>query len=244
MLTHATKVDGGYNLNGGKMWISNAPFADLAIIWAKDDSMNKKIRGFIVEKAFKGFETHHIEGKLSLRASNTGAIHLTDCFVPDANVLPDAFGLKAPLKCLSSARLGIACGVVAAAEECLRIARDYTMERQQFGRPLAKTQLIQSKLAAMLCDIAYMQQAALRVTQLKDQGKLAHEAISILKRNNCQTSLNLAREARDMLGGNGISDGYDVMRIMCNLETCNTYESTHDVHSLIIGRAITGLNAF
>lgn len=242
MTTTAKKVDGGYLLNGMKMWITSAPLADVAVVWAKDD--NKVIRGFIIERGMKGFNTPVIEGKLSLRASCTGAIELQDCFVPEENLLPNAKGLKGPFGCLSSARYGISWGALGAAEHCFKIARQYTLDRKQFGRPLAATQLVQTKLANMSTDIALGLNAALTAGRLKDEGKLSHEVISMLKRNNTMKALQIARQARDMLGGNGIVDDYHVMRHANNLETVITYEGAYDVHGLILGRAITGLAAF
>ncbi|EPY32190.1 glutaryl-CoA dehydrogenase [Strigomonas culicis] len=244
MRTRARRVDGGYVLNGEKMWITSAPLADVAVVWAREVGGSEPVRGFLVERGFKGFETPAIKGKLSLRASCTGAIQLTDCFVPDANVLSGVTGLKGPLECLSSARLGIAWGMIGAAEACFDAARAYTLQRRQFDRPLAANQLVQLKLADMLSDITYMQQASLRAARLKDEGKLSHEVISILKRRQCGQALHIARTARDMLGGNGITEEYHVMRHVCNLETTNTYEGTSDVHGLILGRAITGISAF
>ena len=242
MTTRAKKVDGGYKLNGAKLWITSSPIADVAVVWAKDET--ETIRGFIVERSFKGFETPKIEGKVSLRASITGGINLTDCFVPEENLLPHAKGLKAPFGCLSSARFGIAWGALGAAESCFKVARDYTLERKQFGKPLAANQLVQTKLADMNTELTLGFTACLRAGQLKDQGKLSHQAISMMKRNSCGKSLEIARKARDMLGGNGIVDEYHVIRHLVNLETVNTYEGTYDVHGLIVGRAITGLSAF
>lgn len=242
MTTRAKKVDGGYKLNGAKLWITSSPIADIAVVWAKDDS--DTIRGFIVERGMKGFETPKIDGKVSLRASITGGIQLTDCFVPEENMLPNGKGLKAPFGCLASARFGIAWGSLGAAESCFKVAREYTLERKQFGKPLAANQLVQTKLANMNTEITMASAACLRAAQLKDQGKLSHQAISMLKRNSCGKSLEVARMARDMLGGNGIIDEYHVIRHMVNLETVNTYEGTYDVHGLILGRAITGLAAF
>eukprot|EP00743_Colponemidia_sp_Colp-15_P014375 GILK01017000.1.p1 GENE.GILK01017000.1~~GILK01017000.1.p1 ORF type:complete len:225 (-),score=17.23 GILK01017000.1:101-775(-) len=224
------------------MWITSAPLADVAVVWAKDDS--KVIRGFIIERGMKGFNTPVIEGKLSLRASCTGAIELQDCFVPDENYLPGAKGLGGPFGCLSSARYGISWGALGAAEHCFKIARQYTLDRKQFGRPLAATQLVQTKLANMSTDIALGLNAALTAGRLKDEGKLSHEVISMLKRNNTMKALEIARQARDMLGGNGIVDEYHVMRHSSNLETVVTYEGAYDVHGLILGRAITGIAAF
>lgn len=241
MVTRAEPVDGGFVLNGAKMWITNSPIADLAVVWAKLDG---KIRGFIVERSFKGFSTPKIEGKMSLRASITGQIVLEDVFVPEENLLPNVSGLSGPFGCLNRARYGIAWGSLGAAEFCWHAARTYTLERTQFGRPLAATQLIQKKLADMQTEITLGLQACLRAGRLLDEGRLAVENISMLKRNNCGKSLDIARVARDMHGGNGISDEYHVMRHVMNLETVNTYEGTHDVHALILGRAQTGLQAF
>ena len=242
MKTRAKKVDGGWQLNGAKMWITNSPIADVAVVWAKDDE--GAIRGYIVERGMKGFSTPKIEGKLSLKASITGEIVLEDVFVPDENYLPEARGLSGPFGCLNRARYGIAWGATGAAEFCWTAARQYTMDRTQFGRPLAANQLIQKKLADMQTEIALSQQACLRVGRLIDEGRAAPEMISIVKRNCCGKALDIARMARDMHGGNGISDEYHVMRHMLNLETVNTYEGTHDVHALILGRAQTGLQAF
>tara|TARA_R110002167_G_scaffold89969_6_gene242674 strand:+ start:289 stop:1503 length:1215 start_codon:yes stop_codon:yes gene_type:complete len=242
MKTRARKVDGGWQLNGAKMWITNSPIADVAVIWAKDDE--GVIRGYIVERGMKGFSTPKIEGKLSLKASVTGEIVLEDVFVPDENYLPEARGLSGPFGCLNRARYGIAWGATGAAEFCWMAARQYTMDRTQFGRPLAANQLVQKKLADMQTEIALSQQACLRVGRLIDEGRAAPEMISLIKRNCCGKALDIARTARDMHGGNGISDEYHVMRHMINLETVNTYEGTHDVHALILGRAQTGLQAF
>jgi len=242
MKTRARKVDGGWRLNGAKMWITNSPIADLAVVWAKDD--DGAIRGFIVERGMDGFSTPKIEGKLSLKASITGEIVLDDVFVPDANLLPEARGLSGPFGCLNRARYGIAWGATGAAEFCWTAARQYTMERSQFGRPLAANQLVQKKLADMQTEIALSQQACLRVGRLMDEGRAAPEMVSLIKRNCCGKALDIARTARDMHGGNGISDEYHVMRHVINLETVNTYEGTHDIHALILGRAITGIQAF
>jgi len=242
MKTRATKVDGGYRLNGAKMWITNSPIADLAVVWAKDEE--GVIRGFVVERGFEGFSTPKIEGKLSLRASITGEIVLEDCFVPEANYLPNARGLTGPFGCLNRARYGIAWGALGAAEFCWQAARQYTLDRIQFGRPLAANQLIQKKLADMQTEIAIGLQACLRVGRMMDQGTSAPEAVSLIKRNSCGKALDIARQARDMHGGNGISDEFHVMRHVINLETVNTYEGTHDIHALILGRAQTGLQAF
>ena len=244
MITRATKVDGGYRLTGNKMWITNSPISDLAVVWAKSAAHDNKIKGFIVERGFKGFSTPKIEGKVSLRASVTGEIVLDDVFVPEENLLPNASGLGGPFGCLNMARYGIAWGVLGAAETCWHAARTYTMERKQFGRPLAANQLIQKKLADMQTEITLGQQAALRVGRMIEDGSWSPEIISLIKRNNCGKALDIARQARDMHGGNGISDEFQVIRHMVNLETVNTYEGTHDVHALILGRAITGIQAF
>jgi len=243
LITRAEKVDGGYSLTGSKMWISNAPIADLAIIWAKLDGV---IRGFIVErdKAGSGFTTPVIKGKLSLRASMTGSIMMDGAFVPEENILPGVEGIKGPFSCLNKARYGISWGVLGAAEFCWHAARQYTLDRKQFGRPLAANQLIQLKLANMLTEITIALQSCLRVGQMLDEGTCPVENISVVKRNSCGKALDIARMARDMHGGNGISEEYHVMRHAANLETVNTYEGTHDVHALIIGRAQTGLQAF
>jgi len=242
MITRAKKVDGGYLMNGAKMWISNSPIADVFIVWAKTE--DGIIRGFILDKGMKGLSAPKIEGKLALRASITGEIVMEDVFVPDENLMPGVEGLKGPFGCLNSARLGISWGALGAAEACWHAARDYTMERKQFGRPLAANQLIQKKLAIMQTDIGLALQGCLQATRLKDQDKLAPELISLIKRNNCIKALEIAREARDMHGGNGISDEYSVMRHMVNLEVVNTYEGTQDVHALILGRAQTGIQSF
>ena len=243
MVTKAVPVDGGYHLSGAKTWISNAPYADIAIVWAKLDGI---IRGFIVERktAGNGFTTPKIEGKLSLRASITGSIQMDNAFVPEENLLPHVSGLKGPFSCLNKARYGIAWGVMGASEFCWHAARQYTLDRKQFNRPLAANQLIQLKLADMQTEITLGLQAALRVGRLLDDGNCPPENISIIKRNNCGKALSIARLARDMHGGNGISEEYHVMRHLMNLETVNTYEGTHDVHALILGRAQTGLQAF
>jgi glutaryl-CoA dehydrogenase len=223
------------------MWITNSPIADLAVVWAK---LEGKIRGFVVERDFDGFSTPKIEGKMSLRASITGEIVLEECFVPEENLLPNVSGLAGPFGCLNKARYGIAWGTMGAAEFCWHAARDYTMERTQFGRPLAANQLIQKKLADMQTEITLGLHACLRMGRMMDEGRLAVEAISMMKRNNCGKALDIARMARDMHGGNGISDEYHVIRHLVNLETVNTYEGTHDIHALILGRAQTGLQAF
>ena len=242
MKTRAKSVDGGYQLNGSKMWISNSPIADVFVVWGKTD--DDVIRGFILDKGMAGLSAPKIEGKLALRASITGEIVMQDVFVPEENLLPNVKGLKGPFGCLNSARLGIAWGALGAAEDCWMSAHSYTMERTQFGRPLAANQLIQYKLAQMQTDISLGLQGVLRASQLKDQGNLAPELISLLKRNNCTKALEIARQSRDMHGGNGISDEYSVMRHMLNLEVVNTYEGTADVHALILGRAQTGIQAF
>jgi len=246
MVTRAKPVDGGYILNGAKMWITNSPIADLAVVWAKlkDDDGQDKIRGFVVERDFAGFETPKIEGKFSLRASITGEIVLNDVFVPTENLLPNVEGLKGPFGCLNRARYGIAWGAMGAAEFCWHQARQYTLDRKQFGKPLAQTQLIQKKLADMQTEISLGLQAALRVGRLFDDKRAAPPMISLIKRNNCGKALDIARQARDMHGGNGVSDEYHVIRHVMNLEAVNTYEGTHDVHALILGRAQTGLQAF
>ncbi len=247
MKTRAVKVDGGYRLHGSKTWITNAPIADIAIVWAKvyghADVEDGTIRGFIIERADKGFETPKIEGKLCLRASTTGMIMMDDVFVPDERAL-DVSGLKGPFGCLNKARYGIAWGALGAAQFCLETARDYTLQRHQFGKPLAANQLIQKKLADMVTEISLGLGAALQVGRLLENDTYAPEMISLVKRNSCGKALEIARTARDMLGGNGIADEYHVMRHMLNLEAVNTYEGTHDIHALILGRAITGIQAF
>jgi len=241
MVTRADKVADGYRLNGAKTWITNAPIADIAVVWAKLDGA---IRGFIVERGAKGFSTPKIEGKLSLRCSITGEIALSDVVVPEDNLLPNAKGLAGPFGCLTTARYGIAWGAMGAAEFCWHAARQYVLDRKQFGRPLAANQLIQKKLADMQTEITLGLHAALRLGRLLEAGKAAPPAVSLLKRNNCGKALEIARMARDMHGGNGISDEFHVMRVMSNLETVNTYEGTHDIHALILGRAQTGIQAF
>ena len=241
MVTNAKSVDGGYLLNGAKMWITNSPISDVAVVWAKLDG---EIRGFLVERGFEGFTTPKIEGKMSMRASVTGEIVLSDVFVPEENLLPEGKGLGGPFGCLNRARYGIAWGAMGAAEFCWHAARTYTLERSQFGRPLAANQLIQKKLADMQTEIVLGVQGCIRMGRLFDEGKLAVENISLMKRNNCGKALEIARQARDMHGGNGISDEYHVIRHVMNLETVNTYEGTHDIHALILGRAQTGLQAF
>lgn len=244
MKTIATKTDSGYELNGTKTWISNSPLADVFIIWAKMENKNGPIRGFILEKDFNGLSAPKIEGKLSLRASTTGSIVLDGVKVGESALLPDAMGLSGPFGCLNRARYGIAWGTMGAAEECWMIARDYGMERKQFGRPLANTQLYQKKLADMQTEITLGLQAALRVGRLMDRNLFTPEMISMIKRNNSGKALDISRLARDMLGGNGIQAEYQVIRHSQNLETVNTYEGTHDIHALILGRAQTGLQAF
>lgn len=242
MNTRARKVEGGYSLSGAKSWISNSPISDVFIIWAKDEA--GAIRGFILDKGMDGLSAPKIEGKLALRASITGEIVMDEVFVPEENKLPGAEGLAGPFSCLNSARLGIAWGALGAAETCWHTALQYTMDRKQFGRPLAANQLIQRKLAQMQTDISLGLQGCLQACRLKDQGKLAPPLISLLKRNSCLKALDTARDARDMLGGNGISDEYPVMRHAQNLEVVNTYEGTQDIHALILGRAQTGIQAF
>ena len=247
MITRAKPVDGGYLMKGAKMWITNAPIADVFVVWAKLEGAGdgqSAIRGFVLEKGMKGLTAPKIEGKMSLRASITGEIVMDDVFVPEANLLPNVEGLKGPFGCLNRARYGIAWGALGAAEDCWHRARQYTMDRVQFGRPLAQNQLIQKKLADMQTEIALGLQGCLRVGRLMDEGKSVPEMISLIKRNSCGKALDVARMARDMHGGNGIHDEYHVIRHMINLETVNTYEGTHDVHALILGRAQTGLQAF
>ena len=240
MSTRAQKVDGGYLLNGAKTWITNSPIADVAVVWA---NLEGKIHGFVVERGAEGFTTPKIEGKFSLRASITGQIMLDDCFVPEENHL-DVEGLKGPFSCLNKARYGISWGAMGAAEFCWQAARQYTLDRKQFGRPLAHTQLIQKKMADMQTEITLGLQGALQLGRLMDAGQWAPEMVSLMKRNNCGKAIDIARQARDMHGGNGISDEYHVIRHVMNLEAVNTYEGTHDVHALILGRAQTGLAAF
>lgn len=244
MRTRATKVDGGYRISGNKTWISNAPIADVFVVWAKSDAHNGAIRGFILEKSMDGLSAPKIEGKISLRASITGMINMDDVFVPEDALLPGVEGLKGPFGCLNRARYGISWGAMGAAEYCYAAARQYGLDRKQFDRPLAATQLYQKKLADMVTEITLGLHASLRVGRLFDQGSFAPEMISLVKRNNCGKALDIARVARDMHGGNGISSEYQVIRHMVNLETVNTYEGTHDVHALILGRAITGIAAF
>jgi len=242
MKTRAKAVDGGYSLSGAKMWITNSPIADIAVVWAKTE--DGVIRGFILERGMEGFSTPKIEGKMSLRASVTGEIVMDEVFVPEENLLPNARGLGGPFGCLNKARYGIAWGAMGAAEDCWHRARGYTLDRKQFGRPLAATQLVQLKLANMQTEIALGLNAALTVGRNIDNGTWAPEMVSLIKRNNCGKALDIARNARDMHGGNGIADEYHVIRHLVNLETVNTYEGTHDIHALILGRAITGIQAF
>ncbi|MDX2313333.1 MAG: acyl-CoA dehydrogenase [Gammaproteobacteria bacterium] len=242
MKTRARKVEGGYVLDGTKTWISNAPVADVFVVWAKNEA--DEIRGFVLEKGMKGLSTPRIEGKFSLRASCTGQIAMDTVFVPEDNLLPTASGLKAPFSCLTRARYGIAWGALGAAEFCWHAARDYCLDRKQFGRPLAATQLVQKKLADMQTEITLGLHACLQLGRLFDQGIVHHEAVSMLKRNSCGKALDIARASRDMHGGNGVSDEYHVIRHVMNLEAVNTYEGTHDIHALILGRAQTGIQAF
>ena len=242
MKTRAKKASGGYVLKGAKMWITNSPIADIAVVWAKTE--DDVIRGFILERGMKGFSTPKIEGKFSLRASVTGEIVMDDVFVPEENLLPNVSGLKGPFGCLNNARYGISWGALGAAEFCWHAARQYTLDRKQFGRPLAANQLIQKKLADMQTEITLGLHACLRLGRLKDEGRAAPEAISMLKRNSCGKALDIARQARDMHGGNGVADEFHVIRHVMNLEAVNTYEGTHDIHALILGRAQTGIQAF
>ncbi len=242
MVTRARKVAGGYAISGAKMWISNSPIADVFVVWAKDDE--GAIRGFVLEKGWQGLSAPAIHSKVGLRASITGEIVMDNVFCPDENAFPTVRGLKGPFTCLNSARYGIAWGALGAAEDCFHRARQYTMERKQFGRPLAANQLIQKKLADMLTDISLGLQGCLRLGRMKDEGTDSVEITSILKRNSCGKALDIARMARDMMGGNGISDEFGVARHLVNLEVVNTYEGTHDIHALILGRAITGIQAF
>lgn len=242
MVTRARKVEGGYSLSGAKTWITNSPIADVFVVWAKDDE--GQIRGFILEKGWKGLSAPAIHGKVGLRASITGEIVMDEVFVPEENAFPEVRGLKGPFTCLNSARYGIAWGALGAAEACYEAARQYTLDRKQFNRPLAANQLIQKKLADMATEISLGLQAVLRVGRMKDEGIAPVEVTSIVKRNSCGKALDIARMARDMLGGNGISDEYPVARHLVNLEVVNTYEGTHDIHALILGRAITGIAAF
>jgi glutaryl-CoA dehydrogenase len=242
MVTRARTTDGGYLLSGAKMWITNSPIADVFVVWAKTD--DEQIRGFILEKGWKGLSAPAIHGKMGLRSSITGEIVMDGVFVPEENMLPTVSGLKGPFTCLNSARYGIAWGALGAAEFCYETARQYVLDRKQFGRPLAANQLIQKKLADMLTDITLGLQGCLQLGRMKDAGTAAVEITSMMKRNSCGKALDVARMARDMLGGNGISDEFGVIRHMVNLEVVNTYEGTHDVHALILGRAITGIPAF
>ncbi|MEH6387532.1 MULTISPECIES: acyl-CoA dehydrogenase [Pseudomonas] len=242
MVTRARKVDGGYRLSGAKMWITNSPIADVFVVWAKTE--DDVIRGFILEKGWEGLSAPAIKGKVGLRTSITGEIVMEDVFVPEENLMPGVTGLRGPFTCLNSARYGIAWGALGAAEFCWHTARQYTMDRMQFGRPLAQTQLVQKKLADMQTEITMALQGCLRLGRMKDEGTASVEITSIMKRNSCGKSLDIARVARDMLGGNGISDEFGVIRHVVNLEVVNTYEGTHDVHALILGRAQTGLQAF
>jgi glutaryl-CoA dehydrogenase len=244
MRTRAQKVDGGYRLSGSKMWITNSPIADVFVVWAKSDAHDGKIKGFVLERGMKGLSAPKIQEKLSLRASITGEVVMDGVEVPEENLLPNVEGLKGPFGCLNRARYGISWGSMGAAEACYTAARTYTLERKQFGRPLASNQLVQLKLANMVTEISLGLQAALRVGRRLDEGELIPETISLIKRNNVGKALDIARTARDMHGGNGISAEFHVMRHAANLETVNTYEGTHDVHALIIGRAITGIAAF
>ncbi|HNY48067.1 MAG TPA: acyl-CoA dehydrogenase family protein, partial [Casimicrobium sp.] len=242
MITRAKSVPGGFSVSGAKMWISNSPFADVFVVWAKNDE--GRIRGYILEKGMKGLSAPAIKGKVGLRASTTGEIVMDDVFVPAGNELPNVEGLKGPFTCLNSARYGIAWGALGAAEDCWFRARQYVMDRKQFGRPLAANQLIQKKLADMQTEITMGLQGCLRLGRMKDEGTASVEITSIMKRNSCGKSLDIARLARDMMGGNGISDEFGVARHLVNLEVVNTYEGTHDIHALILGRAQTGIQAF
>ncbi|MFK7853389.1 MAG: acyl-CoA dehydrogenase [Granulosicoccus sp.] len=244
MLTRAKKTDGGYLLSGAKNWITNSPIADVFIIWAKSDSHDNKIKGFILEKSMSGLVAPKIEGKFSLRASTTGMIQMDDVFVPEANLLPNVAGLAGPFGCLNRARYGISWGAMGAAEACWHAARTYTMDRKQFGKPLAANQLIQKKLADMQTEISLGLQGSLQLGRMMDQHTASSELISLMKRNNCGKAIDIARMSRDMHGGNGVSDEYGVIRHVMNLEAVNTYEGTHDIHALILGRGQTGLQAF
>jgi len=244
METRAKKVGNEYILNGSKTWITNSPIADVFVVWAKDESQGGKIRGFVLERGMKGLSTPKIEGKFSLRASVTGMILMDEVRVPESNVFPSVFGLKGPFSCLNNARFGIAWGALGAAEYCFHAARQYTLERKQFGKPLAQTQLAQKRFADMETEINLALLSVLQAGRLKDKDQLPVETISLIKRNSCGKSLDIARIARDMLGGNGIADEYHIIRHVLNLEAVNTYEGTHDIHALILGRAITGLQAF
>ncbi len=242
MTTRAKKVPGGYRLDGAKMWITNSPIADVFVVWAKDDE--GAIRGFVLEKGWKGLSAPVIKGKVGLRASVTGEIVMSGVFCPEENAFPEVRGLKGPFTCLNSARYGIAWGALGAAEDCMHRARRYVLDRRQFGRPLAANQLVQKKLADMLTEISLALQGCLRLGRMKDEGTAAVEITSIMKRNSCGKALDIARSARDMLGGNGISDEFGIARHLVNLEVVNTYEGTHDIHALILGRAMTGIQAF
>ena len=242
MVTRAKKVPGGYSLSGSKMWISNSPIADVFVVWAKDDG--GQIRGFVLDKGAKGLSAPTIHSKVGLRASITGEVVMDEVFCPDENAFPEVRGLKGPFTCLNSARYGIAWGALGAAEDCYERARQYVLDRKQFGRPLAANQLVQKKLADMLTEITLGLQGCLRLGRMKDEGTASVEVTSILKRNSCGKALDIARLARDMMGGNGISDEFGVARHLVNLEVVNTYEGTHDIHALILGRAITGIAAF
>jgi len=244
MLTRAKSVDGGFSLSGAKNWITNSPIADVFVVWAKSEAHDNKIKGFVLEKGMKGLSAPKIEGKFSLRASTTGMIHMDEVFVPEENLLPNIGGLAGPFGCLNRARYGIAWGSMGAAEYCWHAARQYTLDRKQFGRPLAQSQLIQKKLADMQTDISLGLQGCIRLGRLFDEHRAPAELISLMKRNNCGKALDIARVARDMHGGNGVSDEYGVIRHVMNLEAVNTYEGTHDIHALILGRAQTGLQAF
>jgi glutaryl-CoA dehydrogenase len=242
MVTRARKVPGGYSLTGNKMWISNSPIADVFVVWAKDDA--GEIRGFVLDKGAKGLSAPVIEGKVGLCASVTGEVVMDNVFCPEENAFPDVRGLKGPFTCLNSARFGISWGALGAAEDCYQRARQYVLDRKQFGRPLAANQLVQKKLADMLTEITLGLQGCLRLGRMREEGTAAVELTSIVKRNSCGKALDIARLARDMMGGNGISDEFGVARHLVNLEVVNTYEGTHDVHALILGRAITGIAAF
>ena len=244
MKTRAERIEGGYRLTGSKMWISNAPIADVFVVWAKSEAHGGRIRGFVLERGMEGLSAPKIGGKLSLRTSITGEIVMDGVEVGEAALLPDAEGLKGPFGCLNRARYGISWGVMGAAEACWHAARSYGLDRKQFGRPLAQTQLYQKKLTDMQTEIALGLQASLQVGRLMDAGRAAPEMISLVKRNNCGKALEMARSARDMLGGNGISEEFPIFRHMVNLESVNTYEGTHDIHALILGRAQTGIQAF
>ncbi|NNL86270.1 MAG: acyl-CoA dehydrogenase [Myxococcales bacterium] len=244
MVTRAEKVDGGFRLNGMKMWITNSPIADVFVVWAKLDADNNRIRGFVLEKGWEGLSAPEIKGKFSLRASTTGMIQMDNVFVPEENMFPEIAGLAGPFGCLNRARYGISWGAMGAAEFCWHASRQYTLDRKQFGRPLAANQLVQKKLADMQTEIVLGLQGSLRVGETLDDGTGSAEAISLIKRNNCGKALDIARVARDMHGGNGIVDEYHVIRHVLNLESVNTYEGTHDIHALILGRAQTGIQAF